>query len=85
MELPGATVAPEVATTPPTVPVPPRLAPDPTVTIEPARLPLTESRPCATPVAPVKLPVPVRSSVPAPVLVRVPEPEIGLAMPASPA
>lgn len=45
MPLPGATTAPDRAASPPTVPVPPRLAPSPTVTTELARLPFTAKRP----------------------------------------
>ena len=51
-ELPGANVAPFAIVSPPTVPVPESIAPEPTVTAELAIEPLTISAPALTAVAP---------------------------------
>jgi hypothetical protein len=56
MDAPGATVEPEMASmVPPTVPVPPRVAPLATVTVPPAELwlPLIKRVPSLTAVVPV--------------------------------
>ncbi len=83
IELPGATVAPDWTTVVPTVPLPLSVVPLAIVSAPPSE-PLTASVPVLTSVLPVKaLLSPVRLSAPAPLLVKLPLPEIALAKVAS--
>jgi len=75
IELPGASTPPLEVSWPMIVPLPPIMPPDATTMLL-VRLPFTVRRPADTVVPPPTTLLPVRISCPAPVLVRLPLPEI---------